>query len=289
MARTADYYSPLPVMAELARHRTRWDRPSPMVGVTYDLELLKRRLADLVSRYRNELGELPDYDTSKELGYGPGFTRHDTLFLYLMLRDTKPRVFIEVGSGLSTFWASIALERNAREGKPCRMVAIDPYAREKVRAISGLEVLKKEVQDVEPSFFEALGPGDVLFIDSTHVVKLDGDVPHLYLEIVPSLREGVLVHAHDIHFPYNVPYPVQQNVFDSKWPRLWTEAMLLQAFLAFNRDFEIVFSPPLIRHHNEDFLRRHIPGYEPVVASDFDTHFGSIWFRRQPHALLSET
>jgi hypothetical protein len=114
------------------------------------------------------------------------------------------------------------------------------------------------------------------------VVKIDGDVPHLYLEVVPRLAPGVLVHAHDVHFPYNVPHPAEQYVARRKWGWYWTEAMLIQAFLAFNRDFQIVYSAPLLRHQDEDFLRATTPGYRPVAIDDHDTHFGSLWFRRKP-------
>ena len=120
----------------------------------------------------------------------------------------------------------------------------------------------------------------MLFIDTTHIVKVGGEVPYLYLEVIPSLAPGVTIHAHDIHFPYNGPFPAEQYVFASKWPQLWTEPMLIQAFLAFNRDFEIVLSLPLLRHFREAELSRLTPGYRPVETSDYDTHFGSLWFRR---------
>ena len=136
------------------------------------------------------------------------------------------------------------------------------------------------MQDVEPSFFGQLGQGDVLFIDSTHVVKIDGDVPHLYLEVVPALAPGVLVHAHDVHFPYNTPHPAERYVLGRTWPMLWTEAMLLQAFLSFNASFRVVLSLPLLRQLDEAFLRRAIPGYRSVEPEDHDTHFGSLWIER---------
>jgi len=280
IALTRDYYSPLPVRAELLRHRARWDRPSALVGVGYDLDAMRALHAELVARFGAEWSELPSYAQCKAMGYGPGFTELDAMTLYLMLRHQQPRRFVEVGSGLSTWYASRALERNAREGSPGTLLAVDPYASERVRSIAGLEILRQPVQEAPLETFEALDAGDVLFIDSTHVVKIDGDVPHLYLEVVPRLRPGVLVHAHDVHFPYNVPHPAEQYVASRKWGWYWTEAMLVQAFLAFNRDFEIVHSAPLLRHQDEPFLRASTPGYRPVEVEDHDTHFGSLWFRR---------
>lgn len=280
LARTGDYYSPLPVRAELARKRDRWDRPSELVGVDFDLEAMRRELRRLIDEHGAELDELPSYEETKRLGYGPGFTEIDALVLYLVLRRHPPRRFVEIGSGLSTYYASLALERNADEGNGAEIVCIDPYARDAVADLPVATVRAEPVQEVDPSYFAALERDDVLFIDSTHVVKIDGDVPHLYLEVVPRLADGVLVHSHDIHFPYNTPYPAEEYVFGAKWPMLWTEAMLLQAFLAFNADFELFLSLPMLRHVDEAFLAATLPDYRPVEPRDYDTHFGSVWFRR---------
>jgi predicted O-methyltransferase YrrM len=280
--RVADYYSPLPVLGRLAERRQRWDRPSELPGVRFDRAGMKSLLGALAADYGEEYRGLVPYEEAKTLGYGPGFTAVDAMVVYWMLRHLKPRRYVEIGSGLSTYYASLALAKNSGEGSPCEMSCIDPYARAEVRTIPGLEVVAREVQDVGPDSFRRLGPGDVLFIDSTHVVKIDGDVPHLYLEVVPRVAEGVVIHSHDIHFPYNVPHPAEQYLFAQKWPSYWTEAMLLQAFLAFNPAYEILLSAPLLRHGDEDFLRRTIRGYRPVEAGDYDTHFGSLWFRRIP-------
>jgi predicted O-methyltransferase YrrM len=283
VARTGDYYSPLPSVRALARTRERWDRPSALAGVRYDLDAMKQLLGSLMAEHGEELAELPPYDEAKRLGYGPGFTRLDAALLYLVLRRLRPRRVIEVGSGLSTYYAVRALERNRADGAPGAITCIDPYSGDRVRGLPGVEVLRREVQDVAPDYFEALGAGDVLFIDSTHVVRIDGDVPHLYLEVLPRLRPGVVVHSHDVHFPYNVPHPAEEYVFGAKWPMLWTEAMLLQAFLSLNAEFELFLAPPLIRHYDEAFLEATVPDYRPVVAADYDTHFGSVWYRRAQH------
>ena len=280
VARSRDYYSPLPVYSELARRRGRWDRPSTLAGVAVDLDGMRALVERLVREHGAEYRALPGYEDLKARGYGPGFTRLDGMFLFLLLRLLKPRRFFEVGSGLSTFHASLALAANAGEGSPGEIRCIDPYAGAAVRSIPGVTVVDREVQDVGPSFFAELGRGDVLFIDSTHVVKIDGDVPHLYLEIVPALAPGVVVHAHDIHLPYHTPHPAEAYVLGRTWPMLWTEAMLVQAFLACNSSFRVMLSLPLLRHHDEAFLRRVVPGYQPVDPADFDTHFGSLWIER---------
>lgn len=280
VARSDDYYSPLPLVAELEKTAARWNRPSELVGVRYDLDAMEQQLRQLMASYAPEYAQLPSYEECKQLGYGPGFTTVDALLTFCMLRHLKPARYLEIGSGLSTYYAWQAALRNREDGAPCELTCIDPYAGPNLARLQGVQLVRRPVQDVEPEFFAQLQAGDVLFIDSTHVVKLDGDVPYLYLEVVPRLNPGVTIHSHDIHFPYNVPHPAEQYIFRAKWPRFWTEAMLLQAFLAYNRDFQLLLAPPLLRHYREEVLREVIPGYRPVVAGDYDTHFGSVWYRR---------
>jgi len=121
--------------------------------------------------------------------------------------------------------------------------------------------------------------GDVLFIDSTHALKIDGDVSYLYLEILPRLNKGVIVHIHDIPFPYNTPFPPETWVFERGWPVFWTEAMLLQSFLCHNSEFQIRLSLPLIRFNDEEFLRQSVSGYDHRKGTGPDT-FSSIWLER---------
>src|SRR5207244_12035849 len=103
-------------------------------------------------------------------------------------------------------------------------------------------------------------------------------VPFLYLEVLPQLNPGVVIHVHDVPFPYNIPYPPQLWIFGQEWPMFWNEAMVLQAFLCFNDKFTITMSTPLILHLNEVFLRENIPIYESMEQNP--NTFSSIWLRR---------
>jgi predicted O-methyltransferase YrrM len=279
VARTSDYYSPLRPVGELERHVGRWHRPSRMPGVGFDLPAMRTELEGLVAAYGREYAELPSYDELKARKHGPGFTRVDAMVLYMMLRRHRPARYLEVGSGLSTDYAGLAAARNAAEGRPMKMTVVDPFMSEATRALPGVEVVPREAQDLPPDWYAQLAAGDVLFIDSTHIVRVDGEVPYLVLEVLPALRPGVLVHVHDVHFPYNVPCDPGAYVFDRRWPMLFTEAMLVQAYLCYNPRVEIVMSTPLLRYSMEDFLQRTLPGYQPLDPQDFDTHHGSLWFR----------
>lgn len=281
VAPTADYYQPLRPVAELQRHAGRWHRSSRMTGISFDLSAMRAALEGMLATYGAEAAALPSYDELKARKHGPGFTRVDALMLYLMLRHHKPARYLEVGSGLSTDYALLAAARNAAEGRAVKMTVVDPFMTAATRALQaqGVEVIPREAQDLAVEEYTRLEAGDVLFIDTTHIVRIDGEVPYLILEVLPALKPGVLVHIHDIHFPYYVPIDPNAYVFDRRWPMLFTEAMLVQAWLCNNPRVEIVMSTPLLRHHDEEFLRRVVPGYQPLDRRDFDTHHGSLWFR----------
>lgn len=276
--RKKDYYSPLASVAALRCNPDRWNRPSALKGIDYDLDQMKRDMSGLLSRYWHEFSELPAYEKLQQIGFGPGYTAVDALTLYMTVRHVKPKRYIEIGSGLSTYYCSLAAARNAAEGHPLEITCIEPHPFAKLYEIPGIRVINKEVQDVEVSQFLRLEDNDIIFIDSSHVLKIDGDVPFLFLEVVPQLKVGVVVHVHDVPFPYNIPYPPQRWIFDQTWPMFWNEAMVLQAFLCFNKSFKITMSTPLIRHYDEAFLKQSIPTYESVDENP--STFSSLWMKR---------
>ena len=273
-----DYYSPLSSISDLKATMSRWNRPSAMKGVDYNIEKMEARLSMVISDYLSEFSALPPFEQLEKVGFGVGYIALDALTLYSMIRYLKPKRYIEVGSGLSTCYCSLAAEKNASEGYPLQITCIEPFPYEKLYSIPGIQIIAKEVQDVELSLFEQLEPNDIFFIDSSHMVKVDSDVPFLYLEVLPILSVGVTIHVHDIPFPYNVPYPAEKWIFDQDWPMLWNEAMLLQAFLLFNNRFTIELSTPMIRYFDEPFLKKTIPIYESLVQHPGP--FSSIWLKR---------
>jgi predicted O-methyltransferase YrrM len=278
VARKSDYYSPLPSRRRLKATRGRWDKPSSLVGVDYDLDGMKSALTELLALYQEEFLKLMPYDEALQLGFGPGYPRVDAIVLYAMLRLKKPAQYVEVGSGLSTWYASQAAERNARDGRPMKITCVEPYPFAALKTIEGICVIQQEVQDVALELFTSLGKDDVLFIDSSHIVRLDGDVPFLFLEVLPALHSGPLIHIHDIPFPYHGPYPSKYWIYDEVWPMWWNESMLLHALLCGNKQFEVTLSTPLIRHHDEAFLRRVVPGYQDIVEQP--NTFSSIWITK---------
>lgn len=284
VARSGDFYSPLPSEFSLQKTRSRWAGPSSLRGVAFNLDDMKRRLRSLVSNYWEEFAALPPFQELREAGYGPGYTHVDAFVLYAMIRDLKPRRYIEIGSGLSTFYCDLARRANSKAGQQhTEILCIEPYPYRNLRQIEQIQVIQELVQDVPLETFTILTEGDILFIDSSHVVRLGGDVPYLFLEVLPAIPPGVHIHVHDISFPFNVPYPPEfwtlgEHPQSPHWPMYWTEPMLLQAFLAFNSAFEITLSCPMLRHFDEEFCRRELPIYQPVTVEP--NAFSSIWLKR---------
>lgn len=278
-ANRTDFSNPLPWLDSLRANKERWSKPSRMTGVAYDLDAIRSRFGRLIETYGREIAELPPYEVLLKQRRGWGCPRVDVLTLYMMIRDLKPKRYLEVGSGLTTYYAHLAAERNAKEGRPVELMCIEPYPSDELRAMPGVNLKVADQQSIDPSFFEQLEDGDVLFIDSSHVLKIDSDVAYLYLEVVPRVRQGVWVHVHDVPFPYNAPHPADFWVLSNERPAMfWTEAMMVQAFLCCNDSFRIQLSTPLLRHHDEAFLRRVIPSYKGI--DEEPNTFSSLWMQR---------
>ncbi len=278
LAKSRDYYSVLPVLESLYRSEKRWNRPSGLPGVRYDLEQLRANFDELISQHAAPVLPPEAYAEHSARGFGPGYPRVDAICSYAMIRKLKPARYIEIGSGLSTYFAWLAGQENAREGRPLAITCVEPYPSALLRSMQGVELIVDEVQNVSHERLARLGSGDVLFIDSTHALRVDSDVAYLFMEVVPRVPVGAYVHVHDIPFPYNIPYPADHWMLGDRWPVYWQEAMLLQAFLACNDSFDIVLSNPLVRHHDEAFIASRIPGYVPF-AQDRNT-YSSIWLHR---------
>jgi Methyltransferase domain len=129
-----------------------------------------------------------------------------------------------------------ACRENAAAGDPARLRAFDPFPTAIDDRLPGLaELGRTKAQEVPPEVFSELAAGDVLFVDTTHTVKIGSDVNHIFLRVLPLLAEGVLVHVHDIFLPYEYP-----RFFLEDYALYWAEQYLLQAFLAYSSDFEVL-------------------------------------------------
>ena len=183
------------------------------------------------------------------------FEAGDAEYWYQLIRTIKPRRIFEIGSGNSSLMAISAITRNHADDPSyrCEHVCIEPYEMPWLEE-SGVTVVRSKVEDVELSFFSRLEENDILFIDSSHIIRPHGDVLFEYLEVLPSLNKGVFVHVHDIFSPRNYP---------KKWlrdeVRLWNEQYLLEAFLTHNSTWKVVGALNYLHHNHYEKLKAIAP------------------------------
>lgn len=262
------YYQPVFDVNELPE--SLWGKPCETVGVDLNvegqLELLRR------FSYQEELRSIP---TTKQNGslefyhnrsYGPA----DAEMLYNMVRHFKPKRVIEIGSGYSTRMMKRALDFNRKEGDGSSHVCIEPYEMPWLESLGLDDVVRKKVEEVPLEMFDLLEENDILFIDSSHVIRTGGDVLFEFLQILPRLKSGVIVHVHDIFLPYE--YPREWLVAHRRY---WTEQYLLQAFLAFNSQFDVLAAVNWLALNHHDVLSKACPIY-----SEQKRGHGAFWMRR---------
>ncbi len=230
------FYQPIPDTRELPA--SLWQKESKLSGVDMNEAVQLHLLNEVFPQFRDEYDRFPTAPTDKPHEFyfdNPMFSGTDALALYCMVRHFRPRRIIEVGSGFSSRVSAQALVKNGAGELTC----IEPYPSELLETgFPGLsKLIPSKVQDVPLETFEQLGDRDILFIDSSHVVQIGGDVNYLFLEVLPRLAPGVVVQVHDIFLPH---YGRRDWVTEQY--RFWTEQDLLQAFLAFNSAYEVLFS-----------------------------------------------
>lgn len=226
------FYSPIPQTLPAD-----WDTPRPMRGIRMDLDeqlrWLERSVAPTAHEFIPPVRVAGDYNFVYENG---AFGHGDADVLYGVIRNLQPARIVELGSGHSSVVIRLALERNQADGKGCDYRVFDPYPTDHLVG-TGAAALNAEpipAEQVPDSVFEELRSGDVLFVDTTHTVKIGNDVLRIVLDALPLLAKGVIVHFHDIFLPYEYP-----SSFFVDHEFYWAEQYLLQAFLAFNPDFEL--------------------------------------------------
>ena len=268
------FYQPIPNTQALPE--VLWNRPSKLVGIDMNDEGQLNLVRKVFPKFRKEYEQLPQEPTedpgSFYLNNGL-FEGMDALVAYCMVRHFKPQLIIEVGSGFSSLVSGKAASKN----KNSALICIEPFPEKFLRdGFPGLHsLIEKEVQQVDVEFFSQLGLGDILFIDSSHTVKIGGDVNYLFLEVLPRLKPGVIVHIHDIFLPFEYRRDWVMEEF-----RFWTEQYLLQAFLTYNSEFEVLCANSYLACHYKDDLRATFPTLSAWGG-------GSFWVRRKARSQLS--
>ena len=261
------FYQPIPDTRTLPE--SLWDRPSRLVGIDMNDGIQLDLLRNCFPLFRDEYERFSSVaEESGKFHFANGrFDGTDALVTYCMVRHFKPHTMLEIGSGYSSL---ISGQAAARNGQPA-LICIEPHPLEfLLDGFPGLRsFIRKKVEEVELDFFAQLQPGDILFIDSSHTVKIGGDVNYLFLEVLPRLKPGVIVHVHDIQFPFDYRRDWVMDEF-----RFWTEQYLLQAFLAFNSEFEVLLC-------NSYLAYRYLEDFKATFPNSPWWGGGSFWMRRR--------
>lgn len=250
------YYWPVPDLRELESRK--WPTEKEPVGLDLAFERQLNILQTVVPRYQAEWESPSAPFFSASYNYNNGFFETvDAEITYCLVRHFKPRRIVEVGGGYSSRVMVAALDLNLElDGVRGELVTIDPYpSRFPKRALSDrVHLISQSVQEVDLDVFLSLQRGDFLFLDSSHVVGIGSDVVREYLEIVPRVAAGVLIHAHDIFIPADYPREaVLHNL------AFWSEQYLLQAFLMFNRQFEVLWGSSAMQSRATTALENAFP------------------------------
>lgn len=275
------FYLPIPDENELENGF--WERRSELVGIDmndeYALKLLEDVFPPRVAEFRRTFPLHREDDSSLFHLINGSFMAIDAHVYYSFIRHFKPKRIVEIGAGNSTLVAARAGQRNLEDdGSAPELIAIDPYPLSSLRkGVVGLtQLIEDKIQNVSMERFTSLSSGDILFIDSTHVLREGGDVQLEYCEILPRLAPGVLIHIHDISLPKAYP----KVYFDQHL--YWNEQYLLQAFLAFNSRFEVIWPGNYTLLNYPEKVCAVFPEFQVMRETFPSAEPTSFWMRVKP-------
>lgn len=201
------------------------------------------------------------------------YSYSDAIFLHLMIRFFKPKSIIEIGSGFSS--ALMLDTNNLFFENSIDLTFIEPYTERLFALLTNKDkentnIIVDNLQNVDLEIFDKLNANDILFIDSTHVSKTGSDVNRIIFQILPRLKKGVLIHFHDIFFPFEYPLHWVKNRSGFGW----NEIYILKSFLMYNADYKIVMFNTFLEHFHKELFSKTMPDC-------LKNEGGSIWLQKQ--------
>lgn len=266
------FYSPIPSLADIKKneHRIFGKIPKEIPGII----LREKEQLDLLMLFKLYYDEIPFHsDKTDGLRYyfdNPAYSYSDAIFLYCMIRHFKPKKIIEVGSGHSS---CVSLDTNELYfDNQIQNTFIEPYPELLLSLIKAednnrINLYSSNLQEISLDEFSTLRENDILFIDSTHVAKVDSDVNYIFSKILPVLNKGVYIHFHDIFYPFEYP---KEWIYEN---RAWNEIYILRAFLQYNTTFQIVAFNTFLEHFHADYFKENMPLCMKNTG-------GSIWLKK---------
>ena len=259
-----DYYTPIPDLRTIPPEA--WETALPMPGVDLrldaSLEFLEQTLAPFIREYADR-GSTHGWQQ-----YNGFYPVVDGDILYGVVRHLEPRRIVEVGAGWSTRVIRDAIDHG---GLKVDHRVFDPdVAEAQSRIGESVTVTPLGARDIPDGAFGELEAGDVLFVDTTHTVKLGGDVNRLLLEVVPALAKGVVVHIHDVYLPFEYPRWLVE-----KYDMVWQEQYLVQALIAHSSAFEVLMANHALGRLRPERLAATVAGIPAGTAPG-----SALWMRR---------
>jgi predicted O-methyltransferase YrrM len=276
------YYTPLPDYHWLAENKPSWMGRAPLTGITWNLQQQLDWLAQICRPYYTEVAGLEFYRGVLASGVGPGFGEVESQVLHCFLRAVAPPRVLEIGSGASTACMIHALGMNREEGRTAsRITCIEPFPRKAFRQAASVRHIEQLCQAVPAPVFAELGPGDLLFVDSSHAVKVGSDVLRIYLDIIPRLAPGVYIHIHDVYLPYLYPRDALTAYFGSQ------ETSLLLGLLTNNARLSVLACLSALHYDRSQALAEILGDYRPQAnveglspsPAEGDHFPSSLWLR----------
>lgn len=264
------FYSPIPSL----EHIKKYDSVLEKYKDLKDINLNENKQIENLKIFSSYASSIPWLDKNEPLRYvfeNDYFSYTDGLVLYSMIMKNKPKRIIEIGSGYSS---ALMLDMNeVFFDNSMLLTFIEPYPERlkgllKITDYDVCEIYESPLQKVDHDVFLTLEAGDILFIDSSHVTKFNSDVNEIIFLILPLLKRGVLIHFHDIFFPFEQPKEwLEKGMY-------WNETYLLKAFLMNNNQYDIEFFNNYIWNFHRDEAIKYIP----IGAKNSG---GSLWLSKK--------
>jgi hypothetical protein len=274
------FYSPIPDLAEIKRDRKIiFDQSSQdLRGIRINKVGQLALGQDFASVY-HELN-FPDKKEKTHRFYFDNnyFSYGDAIALYGFLRVFKPQKIIEVGSGFSSAMILDVRDKFSLQDE-MRLTFIEPFPQRLMSLLmendqQTCQIIPRRVQDIPLDLFGDLDANDILFIDSSHTAKTNSDVLHMLFVVLPSLKPGVLIHFHDVLWPFEYPLSWLNE------GRAWNEAYFVRAFLQDNEAYEIVFFNDYLATHHSSFLNKNLPLMLKKPTALTTPGNTSLWIRK---------
>jgi predicted O-methyltransferase YrrM len=271
--RPGHYYSPVIDIDDLERREEQvWKKPRRLEGIVWNDEEQESFLSALI-----ESNEVIPFTDNPSPGFryyfdNKTYPHSDGLVLFSMLRAFKPKRIIEVGSGFSSALILDTRDHFLKDSPTLTFIEPNPddrltnlLKREDYETVS---VVKDIVQNTPVDTFRQLRENDILLIDNSHVSKVGSDVNYLMTEILPCLNKGVIVHIHDIFYPFEYP---KDWIFEHKLN--WNEIYMVHNFLLFNSQFKIIFFSDYVHQKYKQRIENKVPLF-------YKGRPGSLWLQR---------